>query len=60
LKVAELEAAKMTPTRRWRHSRCFASAFLVQSTAAAGRLCLPLSGGGRPSLRHARTRSEKP
>src|SRR5437764_2618995 len=36
-----LRIARLTPTRRWRHSRCFASAFLVQSTAAEGRLCPP-------------------
>jgi very-short-patch-repair endonuclease len=45
-KVAELQSSKVTPTRRWRHSRCFASASLALKTAAEGRLCLPLSGGG--------------
>ena len=43
----------LTPTRfASRHSRCSASAFLVLRTAAKGRLCLPLSGGGilRPQL----------
>jgi very-short-patch-repair endonuclease len=42
----ELRARGGTPTRRWRHSRCFASAFLWSRTAADGRLCLPLAGGG--------------
>lgn len=59
-KIQELQVARMTPTRRWRHSRCFTSAFLVQNTAAEGRLCLPLSGGGGPSSRHPRTQSEPP
>ena len=45
-KVAELKSDRLTPTRRWRDSRCFASAFFASRTAAEGRLCLPLSGGG--------------
>jgi very-short-patch-repair endonuclease len=48
-KISELKSQELTPTRRWRHSRCSASAFLVLITAAEGRLCLPLSGGGAPS-----------
>ena len=43
-----LMSAQLTPTRRWRHSRCFASAFLVQSTAAEGRLCLPHASSPSP------------
>jgi very-short-patch-repair endonuclease len=58
VKIGELQSTKVTPTRRWRHSRCFASAFLVQNTAAEGRLCLPLSGGGAPSVRRRPTRTE--
>jgi very-short-patch-repair endonuclease len=49
-----LARAELTPTRRWRHSRCFASASLP--TAAAGRLCLPLSGGGRNVPMHSRAK----
>jgi very-short-patch-repair endonuclease len=44
--IAELQSRKLTPTRRWRDSRCFASASLVLRTAGEARLCLPLSGGG--------------
>jgi very-short-patch-repair endonuclease len=51
-KIAELKSQGLTPTRRWRHSRCFASAFLALRTAAEGHLCLPLSGGGASSSRH--------
>ncbi len=50
-KVSELQVRKVTPTRRWRPSRCSASAFLAPRTAAEGRLCLPLSGGGAASAR---------
>ena len=50
-KVSELQVRKVTPTRRWRPSRCSASAFLAPRTAAEGRLCLPLSGGGATSAR---------
>jgi very-short-patch-repair endonuclease len=42
----ELRASGVTPTRRWRRSRCFASAFLASRTATEGRLYLPLPGGG--------------
>jgi very-short-patch-repair endonuclease len=51
-KIQDLRAARVTPTRRWRHSRCSASAFLTVRTAAEGRLRFPLSGGGGPSARH--------
>jgi very-short-patch-repair endonuclease len=49
-KISDLKSQALTPTRRWRRSRCSASAFLALRTAAEGRLCLPLSGGGAPSL----------
>jgi len=51
-KISELKSQELTPTRRWRRSRCSASAFSVLITAAEGRLCLPLAGGGAPSSRH--------
>src|SRR5712692_7899060 len=42
------------------HSRCFASAFFAPKTAAEGRLCLPLLGGGStPSLPLALTPSHR-
>ena len=50
-KILELKSEGLTPTRRWRHSRCSASALLALRTAAEGRLHLPLSGGGAPSSR---------
>jgi very-short-patch-repair endonuclease len=51
-KISQLKSQELTPTRRWRRSRRSASAFLALRTAAEGRLCLPLSGGGAPSSRH--------
>ena len=43
-------SASLTPTRRPVPSRRFAPAYLTSITAAAGRLRLPLSGGGENPL----------
>jgi hypothetical protein len=45
-------ACELTPSRRSRHSRCKASAFLELRTAAEGGLRLPLLGGGERRMRN--------